>query len=373
MNPRRLLLAASVPLAGLAALLVLLTTVTMAASRKSSADAGIAGTSVMAAGLIGASGSIPAGYVDAINRAGSACPPLTPAILAGQIQLESSWNPVSVSGAGAKGLAQFLDGTWATYGRDGNGDGIADPFQPLDAIAGAGAYDCANLAAVAGIPGDPIDNMLAAYNAGSGAVAKYRGIPPFPETQAYVPRIKEIASGMAVASGVVRAVGDSQQAVNGLALPLPVSQLSIAKLSAPHHDHAASDLAAPMGTPIYAIEAGIVSTAGGRDQGWGNHAVTVQAADGWTALYGHNSALSVTVGEHVAAGQQIASVGSEGFSTGPHLHVNYTAPGVYPYQTNDVYCPQALTLAAWRHEPGPAKSSLSRTSCVGSHMPGFGN
>ena len=163
----------------------------------------------------------------------------------------------------------------------------------------------------------------------------------------------------------------SQSAVNGLALPLPRELLSVDILSRPHHDHPALDIAVPIGTPIFAAKAGAVVTAGGADEGWGTHMVVVRDDEGWSWLYGHGSAVSVAVGQHVEAGQQIGSSGNEGFSTGPHLHVQVTAPGVAPDQSRDVHCPQAELVAAFNGQPGPPMSSLSQ-SCVSGHLAGFG-
>ncbi len=87
-----------------------------------------------------------------------------------------------------------MPGTWATWGRDANGDGIASPFDPIDAIAAQGALMCHLLqSATTADWGDPIDLALAGYNAGWGAVTRYRGIPPFPETTDYIARIRSRA------------------------------------------------------------------------------------------------------------------------------------------------------------------------------------
>jgi hypothetical protein len=82
-----------------------------------------------------------------------------------------------------------MPGTWATYGKDVNNDGdgpTGSPFDPQDGIFAAARYDCALLSYVKAVPGDPVSLMLAAYNAGPGAVKQYNGIPPFKETQDYV-------------------------------------------------------------------------------------------------------------------------------------------------------------------------------------------
>src|SRR4029450_7221009 len=82
--------------------------------------------------------------------------------------------------------------------------------------------------------------------------------------------------------------------------------------------HYGLDLAAPLGTPIYAAADGVVLKAG-RVSGFGN-AVYIQDADGNVHLYGHMRYYDVEAGQIVHAGDQIAKVGNEGYSTGPHLH-----------------------------------------------------
>jgi len=150
-----------------------------------------------AAGVGLRAGTVPAAYAAAVSRAGASCPALSAPVLAAQIETESGWNPAAVSPKGAEGLGQFLPGTWATMGVDANNDGTADPFDPLDAIGAAARYDCQVSAAVAGIPGDRTALMLAAYNAGPGAVLVARGIPRIAETQAYIRSIPVLAASYA--------------------------------------------------------------------------------------------------------------------------------------------------------------------------------
>nr|BEK66777.1 transglycosylase TgdA [Kitasatospora purpeofusca] len=140
-----------------------------------------------AAGL--SPGTVPAAYQGPIEQWGRLCPDLSPPLLAAQLYQESGFDPRARSGVGAEGLAQFMPGTWAAYGTDGNNDGRKDPWEPLDAIASAATFDCALAAYVAKVPGDRQSNMLAAYNAGPGAVTKYQGVPPYRETQGYVRNI----------------------------------------------------------------------------------------------------------------------------------------------------------------------------------------
>ncbi|MDI9915249.1 M23 family metallopeptidase [Rhodococcus sp. IEGM 1379] len=82
--------------------------------------------------------------------------------------------------------------------------------------------------------------------------------------------------------------------------------------------HAGVDIAAPIGTPIVAVADGTVIDSGPAS-GFGMW-VRLQHADGTITVYGHIDTSVVTVGQHVMAGDQIATVGNRGFSTGPHLH-----------------------------------------------------
>jgi soluble lytic murein transglycosylase-like protein len=132
---------------------------------------------------------IPAVYRPMVISAAATCPGLSASILAAQIAQESNWRPDVTSSAGAQGIAQFVPRTWAAYGVDGDHDGRISVFDPADAIPSAANYDCVLLKETASVPGDHVANMLAAYNAGPGAVRHNGGVPPFHETQNYVKAI----------------------------------------------------------------------------------------------------------------------------------------------------------------------------------------
>jgi peptidoglycan hydrolase FlgJ len=89
--------------------------------------------------------------------------------------------------------------------------------------------------------------------------------------------------------------------------------------------HAGVDIAAPQGTPIAAAAAGKVVFAGRRG-GYGN-LVEIEHADGQRTRYAHAARLLVKVGDEVKPGQPIATVGSTGRSTGPHLHFEVKKDG----------------------------------------------
>lgn len=82
--------------------------------------------------------------------------------------------------------------------------------------------------------------------------------------------------------------------------------------------HRGVDFAAPLGTPILASLAGTVIRSEYHNS-WGNY-VAIEHENGLTTLYAHNNQNLVTVGQTVAQGEIIASMGSTGNSTGPHLH-----------------------------------------------------
>jgi murein DD-endopeptidase MepM/ murein hydrolase activator NlpD len=96
--------------------------------------------------------------------------------------------------------------------------------------------------------------------------------------------------------------------------------------------HAGVDIAAPIGTPVFTPEDGIVLQAGPAS-GFGL-AVAVQHGDGTITLYGHVNQMFVSAGEVVTKGQQIAEVGNRGQSTGPHLHFEVHTGGLYANRTN---------------------------------------
>ncbi|MGV9995235.1 NlpC/P60 family protein [Streptomyces sp. NPDC003374] len=151
-----------------------------------------------AGGSVGlAKGAVPAAYKSLVEKWGNLCPAINPALLAAQLYQESGFNPRAQSPAAAQGIAQFIPGTWATHGVDGDGDGKRDVWDPDDAIPSAASYDCELAKYVRTVPGDPTHNMLAAYNAGADAVIRYGGVPPYAETRNYVRTITTLQKSFA--------------------------------------------------------------------------------------------------------------------------------------------------------------------------------
>ncbi len=90
--------------------------------------------------------------------------------------------------------------------------------------------------------------------------------------------------------------------------------------------HSGLDIGMPRSTPIKAAKAGVVIKAVRQDTGYGYH-IILNHGNGYSTLYGHCSELLVSVGDTVAAGDEIAKVGTTGRSTGYHLHFEVIKDG----------------------------------------------
>lgn len=103
---------------------------------------------------------------------------VSPALVLAVISVESAGRTDAVSHAGAQGLMQLMPATAARFG-------VRDSLSPTENIVGGVKYlDWL----MSEFDGDPI-MVLAGYNAGEGSLRKYQGVPPFPETRDYVPKV----------------------------------------------------------------------------------------------------------------------------------------------------------------------------------------
>lgn len=313
----------------------------------------------------GLSAAVPAQYVQAVTKAGSICPEITPPLVAADIEAESDWNPNATSAVGAVGIAQFMPSNFSLV-QDENGDGRADPRDPQDQIPAQGRLLCSlvPLFSPAAKGDDLLRLVLAAYNAGPGNVlpagcAKADtgrctpSVPTFAETQNYVTKILGLI-GKYQGSDVVAGTG---------AWVDPVTNYSVGgtfKQFGPHWAmcgfHTGFDYSAPQGTPVRAAYAGKVihaawgSEPGGKGAAYGNQ-IILEHANGMRSYYDHLSGYAVHVGDQVTTGQLLGQVGQTGNAFGAHLHMELTKGA--SFGCNDFIDPHAY-IAAHRTATTPA-------------------
>jgi hypothetical protein len=274
---------------------------------------------------------VPPEYLALVLAAGSPCPEIGPAEIAAQIDLESGWNPNAYADSGevpAKGIAQFTDATWRTWGRDHDRDSINSPFDPGDAIIAQGHLMCdlvrwaQDHVAAGRLRGDILDLAWAAYFAGRAGILSAGGVPAAGLAHEYPQQIRDRLPKYAAPDVVL----------GGWTLPLRPGTYRVGSGFGPRWGrlHAGVDLIAGTGTPIYAAAAGVVLSAHCSSAycDWPGHIGL--GGCGWTININHGGGIvtrschavrvNVHAGQRVAAGQLIGWVGSTGNSSGPHLH-----------------------------------------------------
>ncbi len=126
----------------------------------------------------------PAKYAGLVESAATAHR-LDPALVAAVIRVESAWRPRAVSPKGARGLMQLMPATARRLG-------VTRSFDPAQNVRGGARY----LSLLAERFGEhEAEKVLAAYNAGEGAVETYDGIPPYRETREYVRKVMALWTG----------------------------------------------------------------------------------------------------------------------------------------------------------------------------------
>jgi murein DD-endopeptidase MepM/ murein hydrolase activator NlpD len=364
-------------------------------------------------------------------------------VLASINKIESNFGRnMGPSSAGAVGWMQFMPGTWDRWGLDANGDGIADPWNPEDAIYSAARY----LAAAGG--SQDISRAVLAYNHaqwyvdevlqlahtfGAGgvdttfqldrtqvsldgarmAVAKAnRKLVAALRVQRSLVRlethwqeradatqllskqleVQKTATQVgfrehAAAVRVARLRAEVQQAATALTqaqtqaqavttapatgtlFGSPVSNDSgyvfpvgggpaLVSVSHHHHDYPAADIAAPEGSPVYALADSIVVRSWTQPDPACGIGLTLRASDNQEWTYCHLSYLDpqVLAGAVLSAGQSVGLVGHTGDATGPHLHLQLDPATQYP-QLEQWFQRFAGLAFRWQDAPTPQRSS----------------
>jgi hypothetical protein len=322
------------------------------------------------------------------------------------------------SSAGAVGWMQFMPSTWTRWGMDGDGDGLANPWNPEDAVfaaarylAAAGAHDSIERAIfaynhaqwyvddvlqqaelfgddplLAGAPGlmfqasdlaertadarrtvariadaihltdrrlesltwsherverragNPrlsassfrkLDSRLARIEAAqeSERLRRERLEARLADAVAALDALKEEQAGAALAAPEI--AGPAPAAAGGYVFPVGggPGNVSVAHV---HHDYPAADIAAPEGSPLFALaDSTVVETYSGGNCGLG---LELLLESGVVFVYCHLSYLEpgVSAGTALAAGAPVGLVGSTGNATGPHLHLQFSPAVAYP-------------------------------------------
>jgi murein DD-endopeptidase MepM/ murein hydrolase activator NlpD len=334
------------------------------------------------------------------------------------------------SSAGAIGWMQFMPDTWLRWGTDANGDGVADPWNPDDAIYSAARYLAAaggatdlyravyaynhadwyvqevlGLANVYSSGGaivasldqlqQSLDTARAAVVAASDAVvaakttlrAETRIVSRWRaradratllsnrlilEQRAGEADAKRTATAAVVAARQ-QVLADAQSKLDGakqqsaaaafapaagqlLAAPMYSSGYvfpvgggpGVVFASHTHHDYPAVDIAAPLGSPLYALANSVVVRSWSTPDSRCGIGFTLQAFDGQVWTYCHLSVLgpNIVPGVALSAGEEVGLVGDTGHATGPHLHLQLQPPLAWP-QDEGWFASFAGTAFTW--------------------------
>ena len=362
-------------------------------------------------------------------------------VLAAINKIESNFGEnMGPSSAGAIGWMQFMPSTWLRWGVDANGDGIADPWNPSDAVYAAARY----LAASGGQT--DISRAVFSYNHadwyvqevldlarvyGNGTVAQTADLQQVQQAldearsrvvaankvlAAATGRQRQLRSVSArlhartneaallsdrlaaqrravqfdvqldsARSAVEAAQNSLEQAQSGLRAAqqkaeAPSFSPAVGSLmGAPsynggwvfpvgggpeavsaahtHHDYPAVDIAAPQGSPVYALSNAVVLNAWHEADARCGIGMTVRTQDGQTWTYCHLAVLypSISDGVSLAAGTQVGLVGMTGHATGPHLHLQLQPATGWPQ-----YQPwfQSFAGKAFRWQDAPTPTEL---------------
>ena len=257
-------------------------------------------------------------------------------VIASQIFQESRWDPNVTSPSGARGLAQFKDDTWPTFGEGG------DPYNGHDAIAAQARFHAFMRAEFKHLAKDDehlVKMMLAGYRIGYPSVLRAGGVPDHPDVEVY---LREILARTAIYTTECKPVvgGDDVVVAGDWTHPLPGSYftspygwrdcVSGVGCSDVIRNHNGLDFANPDGSPGTVVAATAMTvTQINLDADSG---VFVrgrqQATPGYILTYLHcaEGSVRVAVGDSVPAGKALCTEGATGLAEKHHLHFMINMP-----------------------------------------------
>ena len=170
------------------------------------------------------------------------------------------------------------------------------------------------------------------------------------------------ASGEFVFPASNAGVAGAQQSIDGWVFPVGGGPANVSTAHT-HHDYPAADIAAPTGSPVYALHDAVITDLYATDSGRCGIGLTLRTTSGEEFVYCHLSVLepSLGAGTPVSAGDPVGSVGSTGNSTGPHLHLGYTPSTHYP-QAEPWFQAFAGIAFRWQDAPTPERAKPVRAS-----------
>jgi murein DD-endopeptidase MepM/ murein hydrolase activator NlpD len=340
-------------------------------------------------------------------------------VLAAINKIESNFGRnMGPSSAGAIGWMQFMPSTWMRWGVDANGDGVADPWNATDAIFSAARYlqaagaptdlyravfaynhadwyvnevlSLADLYGANGATAFTLDRMQQNLDAARQAVvdaaarlrrlqARESRIALLSDRLAFEPTVAKAAAALASARGDLATAQQASAAASfapaastllagptfdsGWAFPVGGGP-EVVSASHTHHDYPAVDIAAPLGSPVYALADSTVIRAWSYDDPKCGIGLTIQTDDGQTWTYCHMAVVDpdVVPGARLTSGQQVGLVGATGDASGPHLHLQLQPATAWPQQEAWF---QAFAGTAFTWSDGPAAAALRTPAVVG--------
>jgi murein DD-endopeptidase MepM/ murein hydrolase activator NlpD len=341
-------------------------------------------------------------------------------VLAAINKVESNFGRnMGPSSAGAIGWMQFLPSTWMEWGVDANGDGVADPWNAADAIFSAARYldaagastdlyqavfaynhadwyvnevlSLADLYGANSAVAVTLDRMQAQLDAARAAVvraaarlrtaaareasatllsqrlalepATARAGRALASARAALARAERASAAASFAPAASTLLADPAYQ-NGYVFPVGGGP-GMVSASHTHHDYPAVDIAAPLGSPVYALADSVVLRSWATPDPSCGIGLTLQASDGQIWTYCHLAVLDtgVTRGAHLTAGQEVGLVGATGDATGPHLHLQLQPPTAWPQQ-EAWFQAFAGTAFTWSDETAGAATTAVRTPAM---------